>query len=183
MRVLGVVGSPRKDGNTDILVDEVLRGAKDAGAEVEKIFLNDLEVKPCQAECSDYCKKKGYCKIRDDMSPLYGKLFDSDAIVLGTPVYWYGPSAQLKAFIDRWYAFSHPKYIRKMRGKRVVLIAPLEETDTAAAQPLVNMIRRSLGYLEARFHNKLIVSAGSKGAVRRNREAMKRAYRIGSRLK
>jgi len=53
MKVLSVVGSPRKGGNTDILVDEVLRGARETGGEVEKIFLNDLEIKPCQAECSD----------------------------------------------------------------------------------------------------------------------------------
>ncbi len=183
MSVLGVVGSSRRGGNTDILVDEVLRGARNAGADVEKIFLNDLEIKPCQAECSDYCKKTGDCKINDDMSPLYGKLYDSDAIVLGTPVYWYGPSAQLKAFIDRWYAFSHPKYIHKMKGKKVVLVAPLEESDTSAADPLVDMIAKSLDYLEAEFHAKLPVSAEEKGAVKQNLEAMKQAYKIGLDLK
>ncbi|MEM2942634.1 MAG: flavodoxin family protein [Candidatus Bathyarchaeia archaeon] len=183
MRVLGVVGSPRRGGNTEILVDEVLRAARDAGADVEKILLNELEIKPCRAECSDYCKRKGYCKIDDDMLPLYDKLFESDALVLGTPVYWYGPSAQLKAFIDRWYAFSHPKHIHRMKGKRVVLIAPLEETDTSAAKPLVDMIRKSLDYLEARFHSRMLVSAGEKGSVRANRKAMNRAYRIGSALK
>ena len=184
MKVLGVVGSPRKAGNTDILVDEVLRSAKDAGAEVEKIFLNDLAINPCQAECRDYCKKAGDCKIDDDMSPLYSKLYDSDAIVLGTPLYWYGPSAQLKAFIDRWYAFSHPKYIRKMKGKKVVLVAPFEESDISAADPLVGMLTKSLDYLEAEFHAKLLVpGAGEKGAVRQNLEAMNQAYTIGLGLK
>jgi len=181
--VLGVVGSPRKGGNTDILVDEVLRGARDAGADVERIFLNDLEIRPCQAECSDYCRKTGDCKINDDMSQIYDKLFDSDALVLGTPVYWYGPSAQLKAFMDRWYAFSHPKYIHRMKGKRVVLVVPLEESDTSAADPLVGMIKKSLGYLEAEFHAKLLVSAGEKGAVKKNLKVMNQAYKIGLGLK
>jgi multimeric flavodoxin WrbA len=183
MRVLGVVGSPRKEGNSDTLVDEVLRGAKDAGAEVEKLFLNDLEIKPCQAICVDYCKEKGDCKINDDMSPLYSKLYDSDAIVLGTPLYWYGPSAQLKAFMDRWYAFSHPRFIHKMKGKKVVLVAPFEESDVSAADPLVQMFTKSLDYLEAEFHAKLLVSAGEKGAVKLDPEAMSQAYKIGLQLK
>ena len=83
MRVLGVVGSPRKNGNTETLVDEVLRGAT-----VEKIFLNDLDIKPCQATCNEYCMATGNCRIGDDMSTLYDKLYNSDVIVLGTPVYW-----------------------------------------------------------------------------------------------
>ncbi len=183
MKVLGVVGSPRKGGNTDILVDEVLRGARDAGAEVEKIFLNDLEIKPCQAECSEFCKKTGDCKINDDMSTLYDKLFKSDAIILGTPIYWYGPSAQLKAFMDRWFAFSDPKHVHKMKGKRVVLISPFEERDTSAANPLVDMITKSLDYLEAKFHSQLLVSVGEKGAIRQNLEVMNRAYEIGLKMK
>jgi len=183
MKVLGIVGSPRKGGNTDILIDETLRAAKDAGSDVEKVFLNDLEIRPCQAECNEYCKKKGYCKIDDGMSALYNKLFDSDAVVLGTPLYWYGPSAQLKAFMDRWYAFSHPEHIHKMKGKKVVLIAPLEESETSAANPLVDMMAKSLDYLEAEFHAKLVVSAGEKGMVKQNSEAMKQAYKIGLELR
>lgn len=55
MKVLGVVGSPRKEGNTDILVEETLRGAKEAGRETEKVFLNDLRISPCQSVCTEYC--------------------------------------------------------------------------------------------------------------------------------
>lgn len=183
MIVFGVVGSPRKEGNTDILVDEVLRGAKDVGSKTEKIFLNDFEIKPCQAECSDYCKKTGTCSIDDDMSSLYDKLYESNIIILGTPLYWYGPSAQLKAFIDRWFAFSHPDHIHKMKGKKFILIAPLEESDISAAHPLMNMIAKSLDYMGAEFYKKLFVSVGDKGAIKKNLEAMKQAYGIGLGLK
>lgn len=183
MRVLGVIGSPRKEGNTDILVDEVLRGAGDSGAKTEKIFLNDLRIEPCQAECSDYCKETGNCKINDDMLPLYDRLYESDVIILGTPLYWYGPSAQLKAFIDRWFAFSHPKYVHKMKGKKFILIAPLEESDISAADPLVEMTRKSLDYLEAEFYKELIVSIGDKGAIKNNLKVMNQAYKIGLGLK
>ena len=183
MRVLGIVGSPRKNGNTDILVSEVLRGAMDAGSKVELIFLNDLEIKPCQAICSDYCKSTSNCKIKDDMKKLYNKLFESEIIILGTPIYWYGPSAQCKAFLDRWYAFSHPKYILKMRGKKLILIAPFEESNTSVADPLLEMIIKSVNYLDMKFHGSLLVSVKEKGAIKQNLEAMKRAYMIGKELK
>ncbi len=183
MTVLGVVGSPRRNGNTDILVEEVLRGAMDGGLNVEKVFLNDLTIKPCQAICSDFCEKTGICKLEDDMIPLYTKLYESEAIVLGTPVYWAGPSAQLKTFIDRWFAFSHPPYLPKMKGKRVILIAPFEENDASVADPLVEMMIKSLDYLEMELSGKVLVTAGEKGAVKENSEAMKQAYTLGSELK
>ena len=183
MRVLGVVGSPRKEGNTDMLVDEALRGAREAGRETDKIFLNDLRITPCQSVCTEYCEKTGDCKIKDDMSPIYSTLYDSDPVILGTPIYWYGPSAQLKAFIDRWYAFSHPKFAERMRGKHLILIAPFEETDSSAADGLVTMIEKTAKYLKCEFSDKLLVTAGPKGIVRQNQRAMEQAYNIGLRLK
>ncbi len=181
--VLGIVGSPRKEGNTDVLVNEVLRGAQDSGAEVEKVFLNDLKITPCQAICSDYCIKNGICKIDDDMLPLYDKLYSSKVIILGTPIYWYGPSAQLKAFIDRWYAFSSSsQHLHKMEGKKIILVAPFEESTISTADPLVDMLIRSLNYLKSELYEKILVTAGEKGVIRQNTETMKRAYNIGRRL-
>lgn len=182
LRVVGIVGSPRKEGNTDILVKEVLRGAGDKGGQVENIFLNDLQIKPCQAECSSHCLKTGKCIIEDDMRDIYNKLFESDVIVLGTPVYWYGPSAQLKAFIDRWFAFSHPGYVSKMKGKKVILVAPFEEEDISAADPLVNMMMKSLSYLKVELYDKILVSVGEKGAIKENKKVMNQAYNIGLEL-
>jgi multimeric flavodoxin WrbA len=183
MKVLGVIGSPRRDGNTSILIDEVLRGARDVGAIVQKIFLNDLDIKPCQSTCSANCKKTGNCTIDDDMSPLYDELYDSNVIILGTPVYWYGPSAQLKTFIDRWFAFSHPEFINRMTGKKMILVAPFEETDISASDALVEMISRSAKYLKMELLRTLLVTAGEKGAVRNNKVAMTQAYRMGLDLK
>jgi len=178
-----VVGSPRKEGNTDLLVDEALRGAREAGRETEKIFLNDLRISPCQSVCTEYCEKTGDCKIKDDMSPIYSTLYDSDPVILGTPVYWYGPSAQLKAFIDRWYAFSHPKFAQRMSGKSLILIAAFEEPTSSAADGLVIMIDKTAKYLKCEFSKKLLVSAGAKGIVKQNPHAMKQAYDLGLGLK
>ena len=183
MKVLGVVGSPRKEGNTDILVEEALRGARETGRETEKVFLNDLRISPCQSVCTEYCEKMGDCKIRDDMPPIYKTLYDSDPIILGTPVYWYGPSAQLKTFIDRWYAFSNPKFAGRMRGKSLILVAAFEEPDSSAADGLVTMIDKTAKFLKCEFSKKLLVTAGAKGIVRQNPSAMKQAYNLGFQLK
>ena len=99
IHVLGLVGSPRKGQNTDSLVQRVLDGAKDAGAKITKIYLNDLKIKSCQA-CSKHPYPK-YCIYNDGMSKLY-KLFETvDGIVLGTPTYYETISSQTKLMIDR----------------------------------------------------------------------------------
>jgi multimeric flavodoxin WrbA len=117
------------------------------------------------------------------MSPIYNIPYYSDPVILGTPVYWYGLSAQLKAFIDRWYAFSHPKYASRVKGKSVILIAAFEETDSSAADGLVTMIDKTAKYLKCEFSAKLLVTAGPKGIVKENPHAMKKAYDLGLGLK
>jgi multimeric flavodoxin WrbA len=100
LQVLGIVGSPRKGGNTETLIDAVLSGAQEAGAWTEKVLLRDLEIGPCRA--CDACQRTGMCVQEDDMPALLEKMKHSSVWVLGTPVYWWGPTAQFKAFLDRW---------------------------------------------------------------------------------
>ncbi len=99
IHILGLVGSPRKGKNTDILVESVLKGAKDFGAKITKIYLNDLEIKPCQA-CARHPAPK-YCIYNDGMTKLYKLLGTVDGIVLGTPTYYETISSQTKLMIDR----------------------------------------------------------------------------------
>lgn len=104
MKVLAISASPRVRGNTSLLVDEALRGAKDAGAEGEKIILQKLKIKDCNG-CRK-CKLPDFepiCIIKDDMSNIYPKVIDSDAIILGFPIYGFGPCSQLITLLDRFY--------------------------------------------------------------------------------
>jgi multimeric flavodoxin WrbA len=101
--VLGICGSPVRDGSTDILVREVLRGAQANGAATEYIFLNDLQIMPCQA-CGR-SPEQGYCCFRDGMDGIYEKFDRCDAVVIGSPVYFDSVSAQTKLFIDRTNCF------------------------------------------------------------------------------
>lgn len=98
-RIVGLIGSPRKGMNTDTIVTRVLEGAQSSGAEVEKVYLNDLKIMPCQACEKDPFPK--YCFYQDGMEKIYELLANADTIIIGTPAYFGSFSAQLKLIIDR----------------------------------------------------------------------------------
>jgi multimeric flavodoxin WrbA len=112
MFTLGIMGSPRKGGNTDILLDYALQGARDSGAEVEKVYLVDLKILPCLEIYA--CLKDGECAIKDDMVDLYKKLTQCERLILGAPIFFYGVPATTKAFIDRCQAMWVRRYILNM---------------------------------------------------------------------
>jgi len=112
MKILGVVCSPRKAGNTEILVTATLQAAADAGAETELVLIAGKKITPCDG--CNACLKKGICKIKDDMQTISEQMEKADGIVFGTPVYFCNVTAQAKAIIDRTYPLA---FHRKLRGK------------------------------------------------------------------
>lgn len=110
--VLALAGSPVKGGSTDTLLDMALKGARENGARVEKIYVCDLKINPCNA-CGD-CDETGICTIDDDMNVLYKKLLKSDVIILASPIYFMGLTAQMKSVIDRSQSF----WVSRFRLKR-----------------------------------------------------------------
>jgi multimeric flavodoxin WrbA len=111
VKILGVMGSPRIKGNTDLLLDEALKGARSQGAEVEKIVVDKLKIAPCREYYG--CLKDGNCVIRDDMDEIYPKLLAADGIIIASPMFFYGLTAQLKALIDRCQALWARRYVLK----------------------------------------------------------------------
>ena len=112
MFILCIQGSPRKDGNTSILISEFMDEAKNLGAEAEIIEIANKKIFPC-IECNT-CEEKGFCPINDDMQEIYHLFVKADLVVIGTPIFFYGPTAQLKAIIDRAQALWSRKYILKL---------------------------------------------------------------------
>ena len=102
MKILGIVGSPRKRGNTEIMVREALGAARKAGARTEIVLVANKKIAGCDG-CGA-CAKNGICKIKDDMSPIYEQLKAADGIIFSTPVYYGNVTAQAKAVIDRCHA-------------------------------------------------------------------------------
>jgi multimeric flavodoxin WrbA len=119
MRVLGIVGSPRKNGNTEILMQEVLKAAREAGCETELFLMAQKQVAPCDA-CG-MCFEVGSCVVQDDMQELYAMMERAQAIVFGSPVYFGSVSAQMKAAMDRMFALLQRRALKdKVAGALVV---------------------------------------------------------------
>ena len=111
MKILGIMGSPRVKGNTDLLLDEALKGAQSQQAEVEKIVADKLDISPCREYYG--CLKDGNCVMRDDMDGVYSKLLGADGIIVASPIFFYGLTSQLKSLIDRCQALWARKYVLK----------------------------------------------------------------------
>lgn len=111
MLILGVAGSPRRSGNSEILLDEALKGACEAGAQTEKIVLCTLRYSPC-ISCGR-CEETGDCILEDDMQGLYELIGRADAMIFASPIYFYSVSAWAKGAIDRSQALWSRKYVLK----------------------------------------------------------------------
>ncbi len=111
MKVLALNGSPRKGGNTDILLQEALGGVKEMNGDVMVYHLNSMSLTPCQ-QCSE-CDDSGHCVIDDDMQSIYSDIITADRIIVASPIFFFSVSAQLKILIDRCQPFWSQKYIHK----------------------------------------------------------------------
>jgi multimeric flavodoxin WrbA len=118
MKVSGIYGSPRKGGNSDRLLERALEGARSAGAEVARVYARELKMCGC-IECGG-CEKSGQCVVQDDMQSVYPLLRESDVVILSSPIFFYGLTAQVKALIDRAQALWAGKMLQEnheeMRG-------------------------------------------------------------------
>lgn len=182
MKITAFLGSPRAGGNTDLLAEQVLRGASDAGFETETVALRKLRVRPCTG-CDKCWQSARPCIFNDDMSVLYETIGESDILLFATPVYWYAPTAIFKAFIDRLIPLNRPQGWHLIENKAAILVTAYEEDGTTAAEPMLRMFELSLEYLRITFLDSLVAGGvGPKGAVAERPDILARAYEMGRNL-
>jgi len=174
-KALVISASPRRNGNSDILCDQFIQGAQEAGHEVEKVFLRDKNIKYCTG-CYVCEKTKGICAIKDDMPELLEKIIQADVLVFSTPVYFYCMNAQLKTVIDRTVA----RYT-EIKDKDAYLIATAGEPGMKAMEGTITSFRGFLDCLENVREAGLILGQGVHilGEVRET-PVMQEAYKIGT---
>lgn len=173
-KVLGFVGSARKGGNTETLVDEALRGARDAGAETERIRLSKLSIAPCLGCLA--CLESGACVQTDGFAEVREKMLASPLWFLGTPVYFFAPSGQLKTFIDRW--ISIPR--ERTDGKRALGIVALEDTTADTAKTTVEMLEQTVRERRMNFLGALVAPRlQDVGDAKKHPEHLQAAYEAG----
>lgn len=180
MKMVALMGSPRKRGNTDLLTDAFIAGAKSKGATVEKVRLQELEIGGCRACLA--CHKDGQCHQKDDMLGVYEKLLAAEVWVIATPVYWWGPSSQVKAAIDRFYSLCYGGNYEKLKGKKVVLITASADPAKIAAPHLYGMLRESFKFLKMEWAGDIAVQAGIKGEVLKKPRELAKAKALGAKV-
>ena len=180
-KILAIVGSPRRNGNTNILVSKIAEGARTKGALVDEILLGDLTIAECDG-CYR-CWQTQSCRKQDDMCHIYPMIAERDAIIFGTPVYWYGPTGLMKMFVDRLVFFNCPENREKIRGMQAVIAVPFEEENIHTADLVVEFFEKSLAYLEMKLVGKIIVPGVSKkGDILQKPDSLSQAYALGQSL-
>ena len=173
-KVLILSGSPRKGGNSDLLCDEFLRGAKESGNDAEKIFIREKKIAPCSA-CY-YCKDHdGACAIKDDMAEVLDKMQAADVIVMASPVYFYSIDAQMKAVIDRCVA----RWENIPNKEFYYIMTSAEDSDTVMDCTL-ECFRGFAACLDGAVEKGVIYGKGvyEKGSVQ-GKKVMQEAYEMG----
>ncbi|HAV10400.1 MAG TPA: flavodoxin family protein [Dehalococcoidia bacterium] len=185
MHVLGIMGSPRIQGNTDLLIDEALNGARSAGATVEKIVVNSLRIAPC----AEYygCLRDGKCVIHDDMDTLYDRLLTADRIIIASPMFFYGISAQLKGLIDRCQALWARKYILKQEMPDTVRKGAFIAVGATRGDKLFDgsilTIRFFFKCLGVAYADELLIrGVDKKGEIKDHPTALADAFNLGKKL-
>ncbi len=180
MKIIGIAGSPRKQGNSTTLLEHVLEGAAEKGAErLPIVYLNDMTFKGCQ-NCGG-CDDTGVCILKDDLTPVYGSLAEADIWVLSSPIYFDGISGQLKLFFDRLICL----YKKKLPGKRRAGIVIAYEDSKR--DDYIKYMGIYQGYLSwfADFEATEVMEAwgvAAKGDVNKKPEFLEQAKDLGARL-
>lgn len=176
MRVIGISGSPRVGGNTDLLLEEALKAAKEEGVDVKLVRISDYRLEPCNA-CG-VCHSTKKCPIDDDGEKLYQEILRSDGVILGCPTYFQGVSAQMKTFIDRIGFLALARGRRDFTGKvgGVIAVARRSGVTSTSAQMMmfltaVRMIISSGG--------RVVAIGREKGDVSKDKEGMDGARYLG----
>ena len=188
MDALGINGSPRIGGNSDILLDKALEGCRDKGAHTEKIILNTLKFSPCQ-ECENH-KSDGTCILEDDMQAVYQKVQDADVIILASPIFFGSLSAQTKMMIDRfqclWIAKFREYVIKKdiFRTKRKGAFISVEASQKREFFDNAKSIVKNLfATISVDYQAELFISGiDEKGSILEHVDDLKKAFVLGQRI-
>lgn len=185
-KVLVLFGSPRKNSNTHILVEEACKGLRESGTESEIIFLNDINFKGCQA-CY-YCKKKGVaeCAVIDGLTEIYNKINKADGVIIASPIYFGGVTGQTKLCIDRLFPYIDMKLGSLLpKGKKAAFIFTQNQADPKLFTEHIAGMKQMLGFIGFEMKESLLtcnLDKGYKPSVTENREAMRQAFMLGKNL-
>jgi len=188
MKDLGIFGSPRRGGNTELLLEEALKGAEKEGAKGERLYLSDFTITPCK-ECHG-CDNTGNCIILDDMEKIYSKLLEADIVILASPIFFYGVTAWAKALIDRSQALWARKYLikdpslgKEGKKRKGFLISVGATKGQKVFEGAILTVKYFFDVLNAEYAGELVFrGVEAKGDILKHPGALQQAFEAGRRL-
>lgn len=190
MNIISFLGSPRKDGNTDLLLRETVKGIEESGLHVQTFVLNEMNISPCQ-NCGG-CDETGTCVFEDDMFQIYDAIRTADRIILASPIFFSALSAQIKTMIDRCQAFWCEKYLLKKpipagqygrKGLLLLVGGQRKEIGLQGIQCAGTSAKAFFRTVSVPEHKTLgYTGIDAKGAILKHPEALKEAYEAGKEL-
>lgn len=189
MNVLAISSSPRRNGNSFLLAEAALKGVREAGHAAELVHLDDY-LKGFLRDCRQCRDAEGKCTINDNFACLLQeKVLKADAIILATPLYWYGISGQLKTFFDRIFCYIAASYpaatevVDQLCGKRIALMLSSEESYVGAPLGVLHEIQEYARYTHSTFVGVVQGYGNKRGDVLQDPSSpVNRAYDLGKRL-
>lgn len=184
-KVLILNGSPRRGGNSSVLADQVRKGVEEAGGEAEVVYLHGLDISPCDACDSCQGMDEIDCIVEDDMQTLYPKVYEAEAIVYASPIYWFTVSAQTKLFMDRCYGLGgNGIEDHGLAGKKIGVTLVYEGDDPydAGAINAIRTFQDMFNYVPADIVGFVYGTAGDPGEIRKQDEVMRKASDLGKEL-
>jgi multimeric flavodoxin WrbA len=182
-KVLVLLGSPRKKGNSTTLAHKIIEGAEAGGATVEEIYLHGQDIAACRACYGCLKPENKSCVIDDDMQPIYQKMIDTDAWVIASPVYWFTMSAQMKLCIDRCFALYNNNK-EAFAGKRVAIAMSYEDADpfVSGCANALRTFQDMFAYVGSIIVGMVYGSADKPGEIESNQSLMQEAEALGQKL-
>lgn len=190
MKIIAFLGSPREEGNTELLLRETIKGIEESGFHAQTFRLNSMNIMPCQ-NCGG-CDDSGICVYDDDMTQIYKAIRQADRIILASPIFFISVSAQAKIMIDRCQAFWCEKYLLKkpipegVNGRRGLLLlvggmkGKIGTSGLECAEKTVRAFFRTISVPEHKTLGYTEVDA--KCAILKHPTALKEAYEAGKEL-
>ena len=177
-----LLGSPRRNGNSDTLAASFAKGAAESGYKAVSIRINGLKIGGC-IDCRRCWSNRAHCFLNDDMKDVYAEIDNSDVLAFVTPLYFYSWSSQIKPVWDRLLPYFHPKSTIEIKSRRTVIIATAGDKDESCFSGLMKSFELSCAFAKWDIAGVLLATGLYElGAAKSDKELQKRAFEMGKNL-
>ncbi len=182
MKVLGLLASPYKDGNSALMLKSALEACKKNGAEVETIYLADHNIPPCKG-CLECREQQSFCVYSEEVNHILYKIKGCDALIMSTPVWWFCFTSYLKLLVDHFVAFFKKDYSSHIQGKKIAVLTVGGGGEDTGTKETIMVLKKIAKFLELKWVDELrVVNVYKHGEIEEHPTALEQASKIGHKI-